>query len=457
MSRSLSSLLVGVLLLLLVASPALADSWWPHPADATWTYSWTDSVYSPTPTTEKVTVAQGAASRAWALGWTTQDQGNAEGAVVSEGQAAFAESSGGIESTDWTSTAPPPTFPVLCPQAAGCGNSVAGTIYLVIWGGRSPVLAEPLLDGTSWASTGGVDGDVTSSSAYEGIEEIEVPAFSEPVRAAKVRSDISQTGARGDPYGSGVRTVWWVYGVGPVKVRFEHAGGAGAPVSTSVLQSTNLQPKPPPPDANLFPLVPGLASTYRWSNDEHLPKPSLQRMVVDAVVNGSGRIAVASLKGPIKLAASYGFTLRLDGLINIWGQVQAATIAKLPPLGPKSVPKDRRRQFVTPLDLLVFGLNPVLPAYPTEGDAWRATRPSRDFSTYGVRGGTRVLGTRTVEVPAGRFDAVAVRSRLRQKGFPWGSGVRTAYFAPGRGLVKLVFRHGDRSVSIVELVPNAGK
>jgi hypothetical protein len=43
-----------------------------------------------------------------------------------------------------------------------------------------------------------------------------------------------------------------------------------------------------------------------------------------------------------------------------------------------------------------------------------------------------------------------VRSRLRQKGFRFGSGTRTSWFAPGRGLVKLVFRHDDGSVSRVE-------
>ena len=77
--------------------------------------------------------------------------------------------------------------------------------------------------------------------------------------------------------------------------------------------------------------------------------------------------------------------------------------------------------------------------------------PSRDFNVFGVRGTTKVLGTRSVKVPAGRFKALAVRSTLKQQGFPFGSGTRTAYFAPKRGLVKLVFVHGDRSVSTVEL------
>jgi hypothetical protein len=58
-----------------------------------------------------------------------------------------------------------------------------------------------------------------------------------------------------------------------------------------------------------------------------------------------------------------------------------------------------------------------------------------------------------VRVPAGRFRAVAVRSTLRQEGFRFGSGTRTSWFAPGKGLVKLVFRHRDGSVSTVERLP----
>ena len=53
-------------------------------------------------------------------------------------------------------------------------------------------------------------------------------------------------------------------------------------------------------------------------------------------------------------------------------------------------------------------------------------------------------------MPAGRFDAVVIRSTLTQSGFRFGSGTRTMYFAPGKGLVKLVFKHRDGSVSTVE-------
>ena len=53
------------------APPALAASWLPHPADATWTYEWSDSVYNTTPTKEKVTVKEQNAN-AFLLEWTTQ-------------------------------------------------------------------------------------------------------------------------------------------------------------------------------------------------------------------------------------------------------------------------------------------------------------------------------------------------------------------------------------------------
>jgi hypothetical protein len=107
---------------------------------------------------------------------------------------------------------------------------------------------------------------------------------------------------------------------------------------------------------------------------------------------------------------------------------------------------------VTPFDLLTFGFNPVLSAYPAAGESWQADIPSRDFTTYGVNGKSVVLGIQTVKVPAGTFQAIAVRTSLNQPGFPYGSGSRTAWFAPGKGLVKLEFNHGDHSVSLVELL-----
>jgi hypothetical protein len=55
-------------------------------------------------------------------------------------------------------------------------------------------------------------------------------------------------------------------------------------------------------------------------------------------------------------------------------------------------------------------------------------------------------------VPAGTFSALVVRSTLSQPGFRFGSGTRTAWFAPGKGLVKLVFAHQIGGTSTVELL-----
>jgi hypothetical protein len=104
------------------------------------------------------------------------------------------------------------------------------------------------------------------------------------------------------------------------------------------------------------------------------------------------------------------------------------------------------------LDLMNFGLNPILTAYPGAGEQWTSSRTSSEFTTYGVTAKTTVLGLQKVTVPAGTFEAMAVRSTLKQPGFPYGSGTRTSWFAPGKGLVKLVFKHGDGSVSTVVLM-----
>jgi hypothetical protein len=363
----------------------------------------------------------------------------------------FQETAAGLLNTDWSSNPPPPSFPILCARAAGCQNSLASTLYNLIWGSRAPVLVSPLLRGAEWTATGGAAGDVTSSADYLGTEQISVLAFPDPVFAAKVRSEVTQAGALGDPYGTGVRTVWWVWGVGPVKIVFEHAG-ADAPLTTAELVSTSLTPKPPPPDQNYFPLVKGRKFRYRWTNSRHMKRASIQDVIIDEVAGGSARLSVKHVRGPIRVAGAYGFSLRDDGLTNLWGTTQSATLSPFPPLGPVGAPKARRRRFVTPLDLLVYGFNPILPAYPKAGDRWLTKVPSRDFSIFGVEGQTRILGLQVVKVPAGRFSTLVVRSTLKQAGFRFGSGTRTSYFAPGKGLVKLIFRHGDGSVSTVELV-----
>ncbi|HEY6030961.1 MAG TPA: hypothetical protein VIU44_10370 [Gaiellaceae bacterium] len=436
---------------LLPASAVAADSWLPHPADATWTWEWTDTAYNPTPTKEKVTVKEQKGA-AFTLEWTTKDVGNPDGTADSLGLVAFQETSAGLVNTDWQSTPPPTNFPILCQQLAKCGNSVASVLYQLIWGTRAPLLAEPLLNGTTWSSSGGANGDVSSISQYMGREQVTVPAFPNGVMAAKVRTDITQAGAIGDPYGSGVRTTWWVYGVGPVKIVFEHAGGVNAPVTTAQLDSTNQTAADLPPDADYFPLTQGLKHRYRWTNTKWLKKPSVQEMVVSQAVNASARADFKHISGPIRLAGTYIFALRADGITCTAAQTKSASLATFPKLGPSFLPANRRRHFATPYDLLVYGTNPILPAYPQAGQSWEAKSSGRDFQVFGVTGTTKVVGLRKVTVPAGTFTALVVQSTLSQAGFPFGSGTRTAYFVDGKGLVKLVFRHGDHSTSTVELL-----
>jgi hypothetical protein len=445
-------LVIAVALGALFAVPvASADNWLPHNADATWTYQWTDSVYNTTPTTEKVTVKSTQAD-AFTLAWTTAGQGNPDGAVSSTGTVSLQDTGAGLTvvSPYWSSDAPPSQFPDLCTTTGPCPNSLVSTYYNVIWGSLTPVLTEPLLQGSTWSGTGG-DQSITSTTTYLGQEQVIVPAFMTPVVAAKVQTDVSQAGALGDPYGSGVKTIWWVYGVGPVKIVFQHSGGANASVTTFELQSTSLTPKSPPSDVNWFPVRKGLKGTFRWTNKKHLPKPETAKFLVDQVANGSARATVNCVSGPIKCTGLYFFTQRTDGFTNIAAVVNAASLAKFPPLGPKAQPAAKRRHFFTPFDLMTYGINPLLDSYPKTGDAWSVDPNGRDFSVYGATGTSTVLGVQTVTVPAGTFHALAVRTKLVEAGFPFGSGTRTMWFAPGRGLVKLVFSHGDGSTSIVEL------
>jgi len=104
---------VALATMLVVVAPAHADGWLPHASDATWTYQWTDSVYNPTPTKEIVTVKSVSGS-SFTLAWTTDGAGNPDGAPASAGTVSFQQSNFGLVNTDWSSTPPPSSFPILC-------------------------------------------------------------------------------------------------------------------------------------------------------------------------------------------------------------------------------------------------------------------------------------------------------------------------------------------------------
>jgi hypothetical protein len=166
--------------------------------------------------------------------------------------------------------------------------------------------------------------------------------------------------------------------------------------------------------------------------------------VVD-VVNSTARVDFKHVSGPLRVAAAYGLSSRLSGVTLLSGSTQS-TGGKFPKLG-------KARRFTTPFDLMVYGFNPVIPSPGSgKGTTWRSSRTSRDYSIFGVTGNASVLGTQTVRVRGTTYKAVAIRSRLEQGSNRFGSGTRTSWFAPGIGLVKLVFKHSDGSVSTVERV-----
>jgi hypothetical protein len=433
----------------IVAAPAVADDWFPHTSGATWQYQWSDSTYNPSGTVENVIVQQQQGTSftlAWADSAETPPPAGSS-PVCSQnsdvGTMSFQDANSGLLNTNWQNCPPPQNEPILCASASNCANSLSSVLFNVIWGGRAPVISEPLLRGTTWTSTGGASNDVTSSSQYEGLQLVKVPAFPGGVVAAVVRSQIAQAGALGDPYGSGARTTWWVRGVGPVRVVFDHAGGSSAPVTNVALLSTSLKPQANPPDLDYFPLRLGLKGTYSWTNSHYMRQPEVQQLSVAAVANRSARLTFKSVSGPIRASGQYVFADRLDGLNVITGSSAAASLVKAPSLG-------HQRHFFTPFDLMTYGFNPLLPAYAQTGSVWRSGNQV-DLRAFGVTGTTQIVGTRTVTVPAGTFQALMVRSVLTQPGYRFGSGVRTMWFAPYRGLVKLTFLHRDRSVTTVQL------
>jgi hypothetical protein len=449
---------LALLVFLLAVASASADEWWPHPANAKWNYEWSDSSYNKGGTEEAVTVASenDSSGCGWNLSWQTTGAQTVVGSgsvtvTPDDGTMCFEDENFGPVNTNWSSSPPPSAMPILCPwtvdpqTGASCANSLSSALFNVIWGTRSPVLSEPLLLGTSWTATGGAYTDVTSSNQFIGMQTVKVPAFPGGVQAAVVRSNVNTAGDLGDPYGSGERTVWWVYGVGPVQVQFRHAGGGTAPVTTVELEATNLAPLPPPPVVNYFPLKVGMTNKYRWTNKKHLPQPEIEKVTIAQVANRSARFDVQSVKGPVRTVGQYTFTVRNDGVVDDGASAQAASLVKFPPLG-------HSRHFFTPIDLMEYGFDPVLPAYPVIGSTWSSQRGSQDFEVFGVTGRSTVLGIKTVRVPAGKFQALEIKTVLSQRGHKFGSGVRYSWFASNRGLVKLVFDHADHSVSNVVLI-----
>ncbi len=414
------------------------DQWLPRADNAEWVYEWSNSSYSKAPKRERyrIIARRGPTFR---MAWDGIKTSEFDPAV--SGNFDFSHTDSGLVNLNYTSTPAPIDFPILCATPAQCGNSLAGALYPLIWGTRSPTLAEPLVKGTRWNSLGGAENDVASSNRYGGRARITVPAFPQGVLTARVDSDVTQAGALGDPFGSGSRQVYWVRGVGPVYMTFRHAGGE---LTQAKLVSTNQTPVPLPAETNLLPLNRGDTATFRWRNSKHMRRWSKQRFTVGVVVNNTARVDVKHVgRGPINVAGAYAFSTRLSGITHLSASTRAQTRVKFPKL-------KKGRRFMTPYDLMVFGFGPIVPVEPQKGETWGASRDSRDFKIFGVTGRTKVVGQRRIRTKVGRLNTTVVRSALTQRGARFGSGTRTMYFAAGKGLVRLVFKHRDGSTSTVE-------
>ncbi len=142
------------------------------------------------------------------------------------------------------------------------------------------------------------------------------------------------------------------------------------------LLETSLKPLPLPSDVNLLPLNNGDKGTFRWRNSKYMKAWSTQSFNVSDVVNSTARVDVKQVSGPLRVAAAYALATRRSGVTLLSGSTQSASAkgVHFPALG-------HSRRFVTPLDLMVYGFNPVVPAPPAnKGASWRSSRTSRDFS-----------------------------------------------------------------------------
>ena len=184
----------------------------------------------------------------------------------------------------------------------------------MFWGTRSPVLAEPLVQGARWSAVGGADNDVASVNRYLGQRAGRRARVPGGRRDGAVESDVTHAGALGDPFGSGLRTVWWAYGIGPVKIVFQHSGGE---TSLSELQSTNARPAPAAARRQRAAVHRGQRATFRWRNNRHMRRWSRQRFKVAGVLNNTARVDVRLGHGPLDVSGSYVFASRLSGVRNL--------------------------------------------------------------------------------------------------------------------------------------------
>ena len=177
---------------LVVAPGALAaDGWLPHPADATWTYQWTDSVYThDADDREGHRQGRPRARRSRSPGRRDGLDNPAEAPSSTTGRSSSRTRTPGLVNTDWSSNAPPPSFPVLCAHAGELRQLPREHATTTSSGARArPCSPSRCSRGRRGRARAARSNDVSSTSTYLGTEQVTVPAFRRPVIAAKVRSD----------------------------------------------------------------------------------------------------------------------------------------------------------------------------------------------------------------------------------------------------------------------------
>ena len=316
---------------------------------------------------------------------------NPADAPDSIGTVSFQETNAGLLNTDWSSNAPPQAFPILCATLARCGNSLASTYYNVIWGGRVPVLAAPLLKGADVVEHG--------RRRQRRREHFELPGHRGDhcprVRPSGQGGDgAARTSRRRER--SAIPTAAAYARLVGVRRR----AGEGASSSTRAARGAGHDRRAPvdEPDAEgaaagrrtTSRSKKGLKARYSWTNSKH------HEAAVGAGLHGRrGRERLGARVSQERLRADQG-----RGRVRVHARGPTASrtsgarrrprsLAKLPPLGPKSLPKTKRRHFFTPFDLMDYGFNPLFPAYPQPSNSWDGEASGRDFQVYGVTGHAR--------------------------------------------------------------------
>src|SRR4051812_30151840 len=94
-----------------------ANQWLPRTDGPSWTYAWSNTTYQPAPRRERYVVAARAGT-AFRLRWEELDPPPTD--TPSVGTIDFQHTDTGLVNTNYSSSQPPPRFPILCASAAEC-------------------------------------------------------------------------------------------------------------------------------------------------------------------------------------------------------------------------------------------------------------------------------------------------------------------------------------------------